>query len=153
MGKHIEDFTVGDVSVTGARTVTEADVVAFAGISGDYNRLHTDADFCRNTLFGTRIAHGLLGLAIATGLDSRLGELEGTALAFLSIENWKFIEPIHFGDTIHVRETVIEARPTSKPGRGVLKQKYEIINQRGKVVQSGVFVVLVSSRAQDVNPS
>ena len=80
--RHFEDFEVGAETVTDSRTVTEADVVAFAGVSGDYNPLHVDVEFARTTPFGERIAHGLLGLAIASGLVSRTGAIEGTTLAF-----------------------------------------------------------------------
>lgn len=143
----LEDFAVGQETRTPARTVTEADVTAFAGLSGDYNPIHTDAEFAAATPFRQRIAHGVLGLAIVTGLGSRTGMLDGTAIAFLGIEDWKFSKPILLGDTVHVRMTVTEVRPSSKPGSGVLKRKMELVNQRGEVVQSGVFVTLVRPRA------
>jgi acyl dehydratase len=143
----LEDFAAGQETRTPARTVTEADVTAFAGLSGDYNPIHTDAEFAAATPFRQRIAHGVLGLAIVTGLGSRTGMLDGTAIAFLGIEDWKFSKPILLGDTVHVRMTVTEVRPSSKPGSGVLKRKMELVNQRGEVVQSGVFVTLVRARA------
>lgn len=101
-GRYFEEFEIGDEVETAARTVTETDVMLFAGLSGDYNQLHTDAEFARGTLFGERIAHGLLGLSIASGLASRLGFVEGTAEAFTGLE-WKFRGPIKIGDTIRVR--------------------------------------------------
>jgi acyl dehydratase len=146
MPMYLEDFAVGQETVTPARTVTEADVVAFAGLSGDYNPIHTDAEFAAATPFGQRIAHGALGLAIVTGLGSRTGMLDGTALAFLAIEDWRFARPILIGDTVRVRMTVTEVRPSSKPGAGVLKRRMELLNQRGEAVQSGTFVTLVRSR-------
>jgi len=146
MPKYLEDFRVGEETVTPARTVTEADVVAFAGLSGDYNPIHTDAEFAATTPFGRRIAHGVLGLAIITGLAARTGMLDGTALAFLGIEDWRFSGPIFPGDTVHVRMKVVEARPSSKPGSGVLRRRMELVNQRGEVVQSGTFVTLVKAR-------
>ncbi len=146
MPMFLEDFKAGEVHTSPARTVTEADVVAFSGLSGDYNPIHTDAEFGAASQFKQRIAHGMLGLSILSGLGSRSGMLEGTAIAFLGIEEWKFSKPILFGDTVHVRMTVAEVRPSSKPGAGVLKRRMELLNQRGEVVQSGVFVTLVKAR-------
>jgi acyl dehydratase len=143
----LEDFKPGLVMESPARTVTEADVVSFAGLSGDYNPIHTDAEFAAGTPFKQRIAHGLLGLSILSGLGSRSGALDGTALAFLGIEDWKFSKPILFGDTLRVRTTVLDARPASKPGTGVLRRRMELLNQRGEVVQAGVFVTLVRAGA------
>ena len=146
MAMYLEDFKAGQVFETPARTVTEADVVAFAGLSGDYNPLHTDAEFCAKTPFKQRIAHGMLGMSIMTGLAARTGMLDGSALAFLGIEDWKFQKPIFFGDTIHARTTIADVRPSSKPGQGVVKRRIEIVNQRGEVTQAGTFVTLVRAR-------
>jgi acyl dehydratase len=146
MPMFFEDFSVGQETKTPARTITEADVVAFAGLSGDFNPIHTDAEFAAASPFKQRIAHGALGLAIVTGLGGRTGMLDGTAIAFLGIEEWRFSKPIFLGDTVHVRMTVTDARPSSKPGSGVLKRKMELVNQRGEVVQSGIFVTLVRAR-------
>lgn len=146
MAMFLEEFKAGDVMESPARTITESDVMAFAGLSGDYNPIHTDAEFAATTPFGQRIAHGLLGLSILSGLGSRSGALDGTALAFLGIEEWKFSKPILFGDTVRVRATVLEARNASRPGTGVLKRRMELLNQRGEVAQSGVFVTLVRAR-------
>lgn len=146
MAMYLEDFKVGQVIETPARTITEADVVAFAGLSGDYNPLHTDAEFCAKTPFKQRIAHGMLGMSIMTGLTARTGMLDGSALAFLGIEDWKFLKPVFFGDTIRVRITVADVRTASKPGTGVLKRKVEIVNQRDEVAQSGHLLTLIRSR-------
>lgn len=148
MPMYIEDFKAGQELTTAARTVTEADVVAFAGLSGDYNSLHTDAEYAKGTQFGQRIAHGMLAFSIATGLGVRTGVLDGTVLAFLGIEDWKFLKPVFIGDTIRLRWTVTEARLSSKPGSGVLKRRMEILNQRDEVVQTGTTAALVKSRAQ-----
>ena len=146
MTMYLEDFNAGQVFETPARTVTEADVVAFAGLSGDYNPLHTDAEFCAKTPFKQRIAHGMLGMSIMTGLTARTGMLDGSALAFLGIEDWRFLKPILFGDTIRVRITVADVRAASKPGTGVLKRKVEILNQRGEVAQAGHLLTLIRAR-------
>ena len=121
-------------------------MAAYAGLSGDYNPLHTDAEFAAKTPFKQRIAHGMLGMSVMTGLASRTGMLDGSALAFLGIEEWKFQKPIFLGDTIHVRMTVADIRPSSRPGSGVLKRLVEIVNQRGEVTQSGRLVTLIRAR-------
>ena len=95
-GLYFEEMEVGSCVVSPGRTVSEADIVAFCGISGDYNELHSNAEFAKRTLFGQRIAHGLLGLAIASGLAGRLGLMEGTAQAFMGL-NWKSKQPIFIG--------------------------------------------------------
>lgn len=146
MPMYLEDFKVGQTYTSPARTITEADVVAFAGLSGDYNPIHTDVEFAANSQFKQRIAHGMLGLSILTGLGSRSGILDGSAIAFLGIEEWKFAAPVFFGDTVHVRMTVVDVRPSSKPGAGVLKRKMELVNQKDQVVQSGTFVTMVRAK-------
>ncbi|HEX5463247.1 MAG TPA: MaoC/PaaZ C-terminal domain-containing protein [Burkholderiales bacterium] len=142
---YFEDFAVGDEFVTLSRTVTEADIVAFAGLSGDYNQLHTDAEFAKGTLFGERIAHGLLGLAISGGLKQRLGIFDGTVMAFLGL-TWDFVGPIRIGDTVHARMIVAETRATHKPDRGILVQEVELINQDGSTVQKGRHTVMMQRR-------
>lgn len=144
-GLYFEDFTVGQVFTSPARTITETDIVMFAALSGDYNAMHTDAAYAQTTPFGERIAHGVLGLAIANGLKWRLGLTDGTALAFMSM-TWKFSGAIKIGDTIHVRMRVGDLKPTSKPDRGILVQVVEVVNQDGQVVQEGEQVVLMKRR-------
>jgi acyl dehydratase len=144
--RYWQDFEPGEVSETQARTVTETDIVNFVGLSWDVNALHTDEESARHGAFGRRIAHGALGFTIATGLVARIGHLEGTALAMLGIEEWRFHEPIFAGDTVHVRLTIEGARPSSKPGRGIVDRRVELINQHGAVVQGGRLPVLVKGR-------
>ncbi len=144
-GMFIEDFEVGQVFVTASRTVTEADIVIFTGLSGDFNPLHIDEEFCKTTVHGTRVAQGLLGASIASGLSGQMGTLRGTAIGFLGMQ-WKYTGVIKASDTIHVKLTVCEARLTSKPGRGVLTRKVDVINQCGEIVQTGEWAVLVLSR-------
>ncbi len=147
LGLYLEDFVIGETFKTKGRTVTEADIVAFTGLSGDFNPLHIDEEFCKTTPHGTRIAQGLLGLSIASGLVSQLGLLTGTALGFLGM-NWRYTGAIRAGDTIHVEITTKEARPTSKPGRGVLIRQLDIVNQKGEVVQTGDWSVMVLTRPE-----
>jgi acyl dehydratase len=147
--KYFEDFETGATYETKARTVTEADVVSFCGLSGDFNPLHTDAETAKQTPFGERIAHGLLVLSISSGLVNQTGMFAGSTLAFLGLEDWKFQGPVRFGDTIHVRMTVEEARPSSKGGRGIIRWRREVVNQHGEVVQSGLAAVMMAMRKDD----
>jgi acyl dehydratase len=125
-----------------ARTITESDVMRFAGLSGDYNPLHTDAEFAKGTMFGERIAHGLLGLSVASGLASRLGFAEGTAEAFTGLE-WKFRGPIKFGDTIRVRMEVRRKKAMRRLGGGFVVFDVTILNQRDETVQKGSWTILI----------
>ncbi len=147
-GMYFEEFAVGQRIVSVGRTVTESDVVTFAGLSGDYNQIHTDAEFSRKTPFGERIAHGLLGLSIASGLAMRTGVLEGTVLAFREINEWKFVKPIRIGDTIHVELEVVETKAMPRIGGGMVVIAVEVINQQGEVTMRGRWTVLVQSRPQ-----
>jgi acyl dehydratase len=146
MSLHFKDVKVGMRFESPARTITEADLVQFAGVSGDYNQLHTDEEFARETQFGRRIAHGVLGLAIVTGLRQRKGEFLGTLMAFLEIRAWRFRAPLFPGDTIHAVTEITELRETSKPDRGVMVQRIEVLNQDSAVVQDGEFVTLLRRR-------
>jgi len=141
-GLYFDDFTVGQSWVSPARTITEADVALFAGFSGDYNPLHTDEEFAKTTQFGGRIFHGPGVLAVATGLESRLGIKDGTALAFLGL-NWSLKAPVRIGDTIKVRQQVAALKPSSsKPDRGVVTFDVQVTNQYGEVCQDGQWVVM-----------
>jgi acyl dehydratase len=138
-----EDFHLGQRFVTKGRTVTEADVVNFACLTWDHNQLHTDAEYAAATPYGKRIAHGLLGIAIHSGLAYEL--TEESILAFLGL-TWQFKLPIYIGDTIHVEQGVKEMRETSNGDRGILTFEKEIINQRGEVVQTGTTTILLAKR-------
>ncbi|HBH02962.1 MAG TPA: dehydratase [Candidatus Rokubacteria bacterium] len=146
-GRHWEDFTAGEVLVTGRRTVDAGDVSRFAGLSGDFNPLHTDEEFAKTTPFGARIAHGILTLAISNGQQNLSGWFEGTALALLGLDRVRFTAPVRFGDTVHTELTVREARPASKPGRGVVGFDAVVRNQRGEVVLTYEISVLLRRRA------
>lgn len=146
-GQCIEEFEPGQVHESRARTITETDVVQFSWISGDVNPMHTDAVASAKSPIGQRIAHGALGLSVATGLSASLGYLDGTAVAALGIDEWKFLKPIFFNDTIRLRATVVAARPTSKSDRGVLVRRMDLLNQRDEVVQTGLMTTMVLTRA------
>jgi 3-hydroxybutyryl-CoA dehydratase len=145
-GMYFEEFDVGQTATSVGRTVTEADVVAFAALSGDWNSMHTDAEYAAHHPFGQRVAHGLLLVSIASGLIMRLGFLEETALAFREIDGWKFSVPVFIGDTVRVRATVTETKPMPRLGGGLVTVKVEILNQDDKVVQRGNWGAIVRAR-------
>jgi acyl dehydratase len=145
-GMCFEEFSVGQRIITAGRTITEGDIVSFAGLSGDYNQIHTDAEFAKSTPFGERVAHGLLVLSIATGLAVRTGVLEGTVLAFREINEWKFTKPIMIGDSICVEMEVTETKAIPRIGGGSVLIVMDVKNQRGDTVMKGKFTFLVVSR-------
>ncbi len=145
-GLYFEEFNLGQTITTQGRTVTEADVVAFAGLSGDYNQIHTDAAYSAGTPFGQRIAHGLCAMSIASGLVTLTGVMEGTVLAFREIQEWKFSKPVFFGDTLHVEAEVVETKALPRLKGGAVTIKLNVLNQKNDVVQSGKWTVLMSSR-------
>lgn len=145
-GLYWEEWEIGAEFATSARTLTEADIVMFAGLSGDYNPLHIDEEFCKKTPFGGRIAHGPLVYAIAAGLLFQLHLYDDTLIAFLGFENLKFTRPVKPGDTIRARVTVLEKRETSNPERGVMKRRLVVENQRGEIVQDGVQAFLLKRK-------
>ncbi len=144
-GRYFEEFNIGDKVTSQGRTVTESDIVAFAGLSGDYNPVHLDAEFCKAGMFGERIAHGLLVLAMASGLAWQLGFMAGTADAFLSLD-WKFAGPTKIGDTIRVTAEVAQKREMPGSGGGMVVFNVEVKNQRDEVVQKGKWSVLVRGK-------
>lgn len=149
MGLYYEELEIGREYVSPGRTITESDVVQFAGLSGDYNPIHTDAEFSRDSAFGERIAHGLLGVAVISGLSARTGIFDGTAIAFLGL-TWEFTGPIRLGDTVHLRMVVADKRETSKPDRGIVDRRMTLVNQSGDTVQEGVFKLMIKRRPRDL---
>lgn len=141
-----EDCAVGMRFETLGRTVTEADLVAFSGLSGDFNELHTNAEMMRDSVFGERIAHGALVLSMVTGLRARLGTFDGTILAFAGIRDWRFTAPVLIGDTIRAVNEIAELRETSKSDRGLMVQRVDVLNQRGELVQQGEMVTMLKRR-------
>ncbi len=146
-GLYFEDLEIGHAMATKGRTITEADIVNFAGLSGDYNPLHTDATFAAETEFGQRVAHGALGFSVATGLSYQLGFLEGTVMAFLEL-TWKYSAPIYIGDTLHCELTIKDLKPMRRLGGGKVTLEVRVLNQEGKIVQRGDWVLLVRSRPE-----
>ena len=141
---HLEDCKAGHAFASRARTITEADIVAFAGLSGDFNSLHIDREFAARQGFGRPVAHGALIYSVGTGLRSAMDDLE--ILAYLKIER-EFVGPVFANDTVHVKYTITEVRPSrSKPDRGVVTFGVEVVNQDDVVVHRGIDVLLVSAR-------
>ena len=133
-GRYFEDFKVGELLVTGRRTVEGGDVSRFAGLTGDFNPLHTDEVFAKQTPFGARVAHGILTLAVSNGQQNLSGWFEGTALALLGLDRLRFTAPVKFGDTIHTEMAVKHARESSRADRGVVTFDVVVKNQRDEVV-------------------
>jgi acyl dehydratase len=144
--KYLEDLTAGDVFTSAARTITESDVVAFAGLSGDFNPIHTDVEFAKETPYGQRVVYGLLGLSMLTGLLDRTGLFSGSAIAMLGIRDWTFTAPLFIGDTIRFHLTIVDVRRARSGDRGVVQRYFELMNQRDEVVQKGHIDILVRAR-------
>ena len=144
-GLYFEDFEIGQIMETAARTITETDVVNFAGLSGDFNRIHTDTVYAAQDTFGQRVAHGLLVQSIATGLAVQSGIIEGTVIAFREL-SCKFSLPVFLGDTIHVKIEITDTKAFRRLGGGNITMKYSVMNQDDKIVQRGDWVMLIKSK-------
>jgi acyl dehydratase len=142
-GRFFEDFEIGYEFETHGRTITEGDILSFAGHSGDFNPLHMDEEFARKTPFKARVPHGLCIMSIATGLIDRMGVTSGTALACLEI-NWRFFQPVMIGDTIKVIMRVVEKKESSKGDRGVVAFEMPVLNQNGEKVEEGSWKLLMA---------
>ena len=145
MGRSYEEFEVGQRFETPRRTVIEADISSFAGLTADFNPVHMDEVFAAQTDFKGRIAHGPMIVGMAFGLGSRADIMDGTVLALLEI-GWKFVQPVRPGDTISAVFTVLEKRPTRTPDRGVVTMQIDVLNQRGEVAQTGTAKALVGRK-------
>ncbi len=145
---YFEDLTVGDRFVSGGRTVTEADIVGFAGLSADFHSLHMDAEFAAATPHGRRIAHGLLVLAMVSGLCARLPVMrfmERATLGLAGIE-CRFLKPVFIGDTVHAALEIVEKRPGKKPDRGTIVMRRSAVNQHGETVLEATWRIVVRTR-------
>jgi acyl dehydratase len=142
---YFDDVEVGQLWESLSRTVTESDIVNFAGLSGDFNPIHMDHEFAKTTMFRRPIAHGLLIWAMSSGLGLNAPPMR--TLAFMSIREWQFKGPVFIGDTIHLRSKVLEKEVRARGRRGVITWQREIVNQEGKVVQEGITLTLVEGRS------
>ncbi|MFJ4048928.1 MULTISPECIES: MaoC/PaaZ C-terminal domain-containing protein [Pseudomonas] len=145
-GHYFEDFEVGQEFVSPARTVTQTDIVNFACLSGDFNEVHTNFEYCKNTPFGEPIAHGPLVYSIMGGLQYASGINDGTLLALLQIDAWRMLAPVKHGDTIRLHQRVLEKKETSKPDRGVVTLARRCIKHDGSVVQEMTATLLYRRR-------
>lgn len=145
IGKYFEDYVVGESMTTRGRTITEADIVQFGSLTGDFNPMHFDAEYMKNHMLGQRVAHGMLTLSYAVGQAYQLGFLERTVLAFRAIE-MKFSDAVYIGDTVHVEITIKETKEAARLGGGLVTFEVKIVNQAGKTVQKGDWVVLIASK-------
>ena len=145
MGLFFEEFEIDAAYTSQGRTITEADVAAFAGLSGDFNPLHTDAEFAATTPFGQRIAHGMLTVIISTGMSNWTGIFAGTTIALME-QNIRYTGAVMFGDTVHLEMKVTEKKETSKPDRGIVKFAAQMMNQRGEVVVDMIWTLMMMRR-------
>lgn len=148
MGLYFEELTNDLRVVTRGRTVGEGDITLFSGLSGDFNPLHVDAEYCAGTPFGERIAHGPLTLAMAIGLMSQQNLIDATTLGLLDL-HWTFAAPVRIGDTVHAVVTVVDKKASRNPERGVVTLKLDVFNQRGEQVQTGHLKLLMRRRGAE----
>ena len=148
--KFFEDICVGDKDKTVGRTITEADIVNFAGLSGDFNPIHIDKHFAEKTFFKKRIAHGILVFSVASGLFTQCemnSSMKENVIALMQID-WKFAKPVFIGDTIHLEVEVMEKKETSKTDRGIVLIKRTVVNQDNEVVQHGDVTMMIRRKQQ-----
>ncbi len=143
---YFEDFNVGQVFQSGGRTITETDLTFFSMLSGDWNPLHADAEFAKSTRYGQRVVHGVLGIAISTGMLHELGIFHDSVIAMLGFRNWNFLVPLLVNDTIHLKLTITAVEPGKSGNSGKLGRRFQLINQKGEIVQEGESDVLVLTR-------
>ena len=146
-GMYFEEFEIGLEIQTAARTITETDIVNFAGLSGDFNFIHTNAQAAKDSPFGQRVAHGMLVASIATGLAVQQGFIDGTTLAFREL-TWKFTKPVFIGDTIQVLVKITETKAMAKLGGGLVTFDARVVNQNGDTVHKGEWRMLIKSRPE-----
>lgn len=143
---YFEDLVEGSVFMSPGRTVTEADIVAFAGVSGDFNPIHLDADTAASNRYGQRVAHGLLGLSMATGLLDRIGVFGRSMVAMLQIDNWRFLAPIFIGETVRLELTILSTRLTTSGATGIVVRRLRLLGRDGTVLQEGDITAMIACR-------
>jgi len=152
-GRYFEDFSVGEVMITGRRTVTATDIVNFACLSGDFNDIHANHEYARQSPFGEPIAHAPLVFAVAAGLNYASGVNDGTLIAVLGIDKWRMRTAVKGGDTIHVETTVLSKRESgSRPDAGIVTFARRFVNQRGETAQEMEITILYRRKAPDIRP-
>ena len=139
-----EDVDEGTEHESSGRTVTEADVVNFAGLSADFNNMHIDEEFAKNTVFKTRVAHGMCVLSIATGLWFTMPRL--ATISFMGLQDWRFSGAVKPGDTVKITRKLVEKKEHKRPNMGFLNWEVNVVNQAGEVVQKGIWVIHVQRK-------
>jgi acyl dehydratase len=147
-GKYFQELEIGQEIFTAARTITESDIAQFANLTGDTNPMHTDAEYAKTTMFGERIAHGMLGLSYTLGLLWPLGFMEGTVIAFMGLEA-KFKAPIKIGDTVRAMSKVKQKKEMAAMGGGIVVLESRLYNQKDEVVQQADLTLLIKSKPDD----
>ncbi len=145
MSLYFEDFVVGSTTKSRGRTVTETDVVNFAGLSGDFVELHMNEEFAKKGPFGRRIAHGALVFSISTGLMVQMNQIQDTVIAFYGVDKLRFTRPVFIGDTIHVVKKVV-AREEKPGGRGLVSFETTVLNQSAELVLIYMDKLMVRAR-------
>lgn len=148
--EYVNDLYYGDIAedmvlTTPTRTISESDIMLFAGLTGDFNELHTSAVFAEKTVYGQRIAHGMLTLSMANGLYMRMGCFNRSTIANLGIKEWRFVKPVLIGDTLYVRITLAEKHLTSNAEKGVVNWNVEVLNQRNDAVAKGIWTKMIAN--------
>ncbi len=144
---YFEDLKQGEVFESTGRTVTETDMTFFSMLSGDWNPIHCDQDFASKTRFGERLVHGAYGIAIATGMMHTLGIFEKSAVAMMSISDWKFLKPITVGMTLRLRLTILDFEAGTSARVGRVNRRLQLVNERDEVVQDGVSDMLILKKS------
>lgn len=147
-GLYFEELEIGAELTTAGRTITEADLVNFAGLSGDYNSIHTDAEYSKESFYERRVAHGLLVVSLASGLAVRSGIMEETVIAWRDIGEWRFSQPVFIGDTIHVQLEVVGKKSMPRLSGGKVNFGVSVVNQDGTIVMKGRWGLLVLSQPE-----
>ncbi len=150
-GNYYEDLNIGAEYTTRSRTLTETDIVYYAGLSWDYNPEHTDVEFAKGSVFQERVSHMLLSLVFANGLSASNAILRGTARGYLGLK-WRTLRVCRIGDTLHVKETILDKKDSSRTGVGIVTIGVQVINQRDEVVNEGERVMLVAHRPKPNEP-
>ena len=145
-----DDFEPGQVFTSQGRTMTETDLTMFSMLTGDWNPVHSDAEFAKETKFGQRLMHGAFGIGLGIGLMHTLGIFEDSAVALLDVSEWKFLEPVFVGDTLHLRLTILDKSPGRSGNTGRIGRRFELINQHGRPAHSGRADVLVRVKRPEV---
>lgn len=144
---YYEDVDIGDEFISPSRTLSESDVMQFAGLTGDFNEIHTSVTYAEGTSYGARIVHGMLTLAMSNGLYVRIGIFRNSV--FLGIDYWKFLKPVKLGDTIWLKLTIADKRETKDGVRGIIGMKYEVYNQLNEKTAEGVLRRMVGRRPKE----